>query len=416
MTVSRRRRTAVLGALPILLGALSCETGGSGTAAPAPGAAVFSLPPAQQLRAAAEATRRAGTATFVGTLALSSAAGTAVEHTTGAMDFAESRSRAEVSLEVAGAFPEDAAAALGGGREAPGPLSLATDGGDVFARGEDSAWLRFTPGAVEEFGGAVAAFSEHSASPAAPYGGTLADLVPSAVAERAPEERADGSRRYRVTVPARTAAKALPAALRPGTAERGGEQVPLTVELDGLGRITRVDADFGPLLAALRQEGLPEGVTDVRGTLELGALGEPTAYRLPGRDGAGVEDARKVLTPLREFAAGSCAAREPVLAAAPLTRASPLRTADCDAAHDLRVLARFGPGEPPAGQHPVGGAESATRCAGALARAPEEWRREARRDGAALVVAVEPPAAAARPGAAGTGGTTGGTTCVVGRV
>lgn len=365
-TVGRWR--VVLALLPTLVGAAACQTADEGRV----GEAVYGRPLAEQFHAAQQATRKAGTAAFAATLTYRSAAGEAVHTTIGSQDYAAGSARATSSLQVPADFPEPAAEFLA----EPGTTvrqTLATTGGDVYVKEDATAWLRFTPEAFNELGETTSSLSVHAAGDAAPYSGTLADLVTRTVPREDPERDGDGNHVYRVTVLPEFAAELLPWRARAtAKAGMGTEPVGMTVTLDPEGRLAEVTADLDPLL---REMDLI-GVTGLHASYTLTEFGEPYAHPMPGKDGVRVEDATKVLALTGTLKDGQCAATEAALG----TRAV-VRPVDCGKPHDMRVFAQVAVDRTVPGKTAVKSGLDYAReeCAREAAAAPKEWldsRRE----------------------------------------
>ncbi|MGW0703751.1 hypothetical protein ACWD0A_31485 [Streptomyces sp. NPDC002867] len=367
-TVGRWR--VVLALLPTLVGAAACQAGDKDRAS---GEAVYGRPLAEQFHAAQQATREAGTAAFAATLTYRSAAGDAVHTTIGSQDYAAGSARATSSLRVPADFPEPAAEFLA----KPGTTvrqTLATTGDDVYVKDKAAAaWLRFTSEAFNEFGETTSALSVHAAGDAAPYSGTLADLVTRTVPREEPERDADGNRIYRVTVLPEIAAELLPWRARAtAKAGMGTEPVAMTVTLDTEGRLAKVTADLDPLL---REMDLI-GVTGLQASYQLTAFGGPSAHPTPGEDGVRVEDATKVLAPTGTLKDGQCAATE-----AAIGTQAVVRPVDCGKPHDMRVFAQVAVDRTVPGKTAVKSGLDYAReeCEREAAAAPKEWFADSRR-------------------------------------
>ncbi|MFE7753126.1 hypothetical protein [Streptomyces sp. NPDC057428] len=365
----RRRRAMIALLLPVLIGTAGC---GAGEKAPT-GEPVYGQPLAEQFHAATDATRAAGTAAFVSTLTYGTTGGDAVQRARGTQDYERGTSRADTGLSAPSTFPKGTLELLSGA--APeGEQALATAGDDVYVRNGRSAWLKYTPEAVSRFGEATAEVAGHAAGDAAPYSGTLADLVPRAIPREAPERRADGSRVYRVTLLPEIAGELLPRHLRGAGDAWGTESVGLTVKLDAEGRLASASADLAPLLTALHDQGMLVGVKRLRAAYELTAFGEPVKDGGPS-DGARVEDAGEVLAPVATLKAGRCAAT----GGTGLGTEEIVRPVDCADRHDIRVLGQVEVDRSFPGQRDVGSGDryGKEECRRADAAAPKDWRRGA---------------------------------------
>lgn len=356
--------------LPALVGAVSCASGSTA----APGEAVYGRPTAEQFQAATEATQQAGTARFVSTLTFTTATAKVVHRTVGSQDYAARTSRAAVSLRLPRDFPESAAKLLG----EPGKAverTLVTAGDDVYFRRDASSWLRYTPAAFNELGDSTNDLAVHAAGDAAPYGGTLADLVPRTIPREEPKREADGSRVYRVTALPEMAAELLPENLPNGPGEEGSDPVELSVRLDAEGRLNEVTADLGPLLKSLHKDKILLGVTHLNASYSLSAFGEPVQHDKPGK---GVEDAEKALAPLGTLKGGQCAAFDTGLPTREVAR-----PVDCQEKHDIKVFAQVSVDRTFPGQKwsADGDRYARQQCRQAFDKAPEHWMRGNRHQG-----------------------------------
>ncbi|MFE5239322.1 MULTISPECIES: hypothetical protein [unclassified Streptomyces] len=353
--------------LPALIGAAACAAPED---RPEPGEAVYGLPLAEQFQAATDATREAGTAGFLSTLVYGAAGGDAVHEAKGSQDYGRGTSRATLSLTAGRHFPAEDLELLR--RSAPeGKQTVATAEDDVYVRNGDSAWLRYTPEAVNELGETIGVIAAHAAGDTAPYSGTLADLVPRVIPREKPERREDGSRVYRVTALPEVAAELLPRDLQSLQRDWGTEPVQLTVGLDADGRLASVTADLGPVLARLHERKVLGEVKRLRASYELSAFGEPVRAGVPG--GRPVEDAGKVLAPIGTLDDGRCAATGDT----GLGTRTVVRPVDCADRHDLRVLAQVKVDRVLPGKQDIANGDSYARveCERALAAAPEDWQR-----------------------------------------
>ncbi|WP_031083563.1 hypothetical protein [Streptomyces sp. NRRL WC-3549] len=363
------RWTAALALASVCVTTAGCDAGGPGSGA-ARGEAVYGLPLAEQFGAAVDATRAAGTAVFTATTTYTSRGGDAVERTKGSLDFTGGTSRAVVTLTVDRHFDEAAAEGIG----EPGATverTVATDGDDVYTRQDpSSSWLRYTPEAVTRLGEPCLLYTSRQGE-VAPYGGTLADLVPRVIPRTAPERRSDGSRVYRATALTDVVSELLPQNLR----ATGGAPVDLVVRLDSAGRLSEVTADLAPVLAVLhREDTLTRGLTGMKAVFRIGSYGEAAGRLGPG-EGAKTEDADKVLAELADLERGRCAATTTGLDSPAI-----VRLADCGDPHDIRVLAQTEVEE----SFPGNRADrvdvddyAEEQCRRVHADAPAAWRREA---------------------------------------
>ncbi|MGW0779452.1 hypothetical protein [Streptomyces sp. NPDC002913] len=369
MRTGRHWRATVALLLPAIVGAAGCAAEDR----PEPGEAVYGLPLAEQFQGATDATREAGTAAFVSTLVYGAAGGDAVHQAKGGQDYERGTSLVTLGLTAGRHFPADDLEFL---REAApeGKQSVATAEDDVYVRpGADSAWLRYTPEAVNGLGETTGVVAAHAAGDTAPYSGTLADLVPRVIPREKPERREDGSRVYRVTALPEVAAELLPRNLQSLQHDWGTESVRLTVRLDAEGRLASATADLGPVLARLHEQRLLREVKQLRASYELSAFGEPVKGKGPEAGGRPVEDAGKVLAPIGTLDDGRCA----TTADTGLGTTTVVRPVDCGDRHELRVLAQVKVDRVLPGKQDIANGDSYARveCERALAAAPEDWQR-----------------------------------------
>ncbi|MFF8841372.1 hypothetical protein ACF08N_01360 [Streptomyces sp. NPDC015127] len=359
-----------LALLPALIGTAACGTGGT----PEAGEAVYGRPLAEQFRAATEVTQQAGTARFVSTLTYSTPDAEAVHRTTGSQDYAGRTSDVTLTLRVPTDFPEGAAKFLGEPGKSIQQI-LATTADDVYFRRDASSWLRYTPGAFNKLGDPTSELAAHAAGEAAPYSGTLADLVPRTIPREQPKREADGSRVYQVTALQEMAAELLPPALRVAGNDWGSAPVEMTVRLNAEVRLTAVRADLGPVLESLHKHKILVGVTRLHASYSLSDFGAPLQHETPSR---GVEDAEKVLAPLGTLKGGQCAAFDTGLAARTV-----VRPVDCAHRPDIRVYAQVSVDRAFPGQKALtdGREYAREQCDEAYTDAPKHWVRDTRRPG-----------------------------------
>ncbi|MEV6326834.1 hypothetical protein [Streptomyces sp. NPDC051909] len=367
-------------ALPLLLAALAgCRSGGAAATdakAPKPtGTPVYEVRLDDQLSAASRATTAAGSSAFTWTLSYGSAKGTAVDRTTGTQDYAKDTARAERVLDIPRRFPEDAVADLGGRSGAkPVPEVYEVKGNQVDYRTRQGGWLRYSSQAsmdvVDRFAGILM-----RAGDAAPFGGTLAEVVRNADAEKQPAKGADGSRTYELSVPWQTANDALPASLADAAmySDRDG-LVSLTVVLDGQGRLTRASADYTTLLKWMHEGGVLKGVTSLKADYTLTGHGGTTVPAPTAEKSGTLEDAEKALAPLAEVKPGACASSDTGLGVS----LALVRTVPCGKDADLRVFGQVKIKET-IQENPTGVADKKARerCRSAFRSAPDAWVADA---------------------------------------
>ncbi|MFD4689493.1 hypothetical protein [Streptomyces sp. NPDC058463] len=371
LKTARHRGAAVALLLPALITMAGC-------AAPEqtdPGRTVYGLPLAEQFQAATDATRDAGTAAFLSTLTYEAAGGDAVHRAKGSQDYERGTSLAKLGFRANPRFPEQDLESLQG--SAPeGEQTVATAEDDVYVRNGDSAWLKYTPEAVNELGETTGVIAAHAAGDVAPYSGTLADIVPRVIPREKPERRADGSRVYRVTVLPEVAAEVLPRDLQSLQSDWGTDPVQLTVRLDSNGRLASADADLGPVLARLHKRMALVHVKRLHAAYELSAFGKPVKGKGPDSSGEPVVDARTALTPVATLKKGRCATTSDTGLGSTVV----VRPVDCKGKHELRVLAQVKVDRTFPGTQEDRSAEGYGRaqCERASAAAPEDWRRGGR--------------------------------------
>ncbi|WP_238441863.1 hypothetical protein [Streptomyces pratensis] len=364
-TARHWRATAVL-LLPALLGTAGCGTGDEAQA----GEAVYGKPLAEQFQAATDATRDAGTAAFLSTLTYGAAGGDAVHRAEGTQDYERGTSLAKLGFSAHRHFPEETLKFL---QEPPpeGGQAVATAEDDVYVRYGDSAWLKYTPEAVNVLGESTGVVAAHAAGDAAPYSGTLADLVPRVIPREKPERKTDGSRVYRVTALPEVAAELLPRDLQSLQGDWGADPVRLTVRLDPDGRLTSATADLGPVLARLHEQEVLVDVKRLRAEYRLSAFGKPMKGKGPDSGGRPVEDAVKVLAPVTTLKGGRCATTGDT----GLGTTVVVRPVDCSERHDLRVLAQVKVDRTYPGKQDVrnGDRDARAQCVRAHAAETGDW-------------------------------------------
>ncbi|GHA32911.1 hypothetical protein GCM10010329_65380 [Streptomyces spiroverticillatus] len=335
---AHKAAAAALG-LTLLTGtATACAPTGEGAgAAPHP---VYSARPADQLVAARKATQAAGSARFTSTLTWQHprTSRNLTDRTTGDQSFTHGVAHANRTVTVPDDFPETIAD-LYGDRPGRKRYGYAVQGSDVFYRTLTGTWLRYPSGAPQEFAQATWGFNDRAGS-LTPYGGTLADVAFASFPTAPPKTLPVGTRRYTLNADGGVAESLLPKGLalrdspEPAVAKSAPVQVPLTVDLDQDGRLTRATADLTPLLAD-RETDEDDGAEDnlsLRAELNFTHYGTRTGPPVPPGDRT--EDATRTLTLLTGLKPGACATTDTGLDGLSL-----VRPADCAAGrHDLRVL------------------------------------------------------------------------------
>ncbi|MEU2503749.1 hypothetical protein ABZ621_03460 [Streptomyces sp. NPDC007863] len=347
--MNRRRsaaRSAVLATVAaLLLGA--CTGFGGDTAAAPPAHPVFSAPPARQVFLALRHTQETGGASLRQSVTFTSGRTTAVQTVTGRVDFAGARGEASSDWRIAPGFPETARDTLLGRLAA---LETGTARGRYtvdtraihFRAGSAGYWLRYE-GDIEPHWGIDSV--SHLRGTESAVGGTLLEVLSGVRPKAGGGAVPGGGRTYRADFPLAHAYALFPEDLRnelapePLFAGSGGAPVPVTVEVDGEGRIVRARADLAAVLPTTKDSALTE-VTGLRIDLTLGDFGPPTPAVGTAPDGRVLDAARSVVS-LYEAAPGSCVDLDTGMRHRRLvTRVS------CDGRHDVRIT----------GQHELDGA------------------------------------------------------------
>ncbi|MFD3572047.1 hypothetical protein [Streptomyces sp. NPDC058667] len=357
------RTAAALAGAVLLLSA--CDSG-PGTARPAPHP-VFSEPLARQVHLALRHTQKAGGAELRQTVTFTSGEDRAVQTLTGRLDFAGSRGSAISRWHLTPDFPHAARETILGTPQGPGTGDAVgrytVDTAAIHYRaGSAGYWLRYA-GDVEPLWG-IDSIS-HLRGTEGAIGGTLLEVL-SGVRPAAQRAVPGGGRSYRADFPLTEALELFPYDLRgefvpaPLYDHLPSAPVPLTVEVDHEGRITRARADLTVLLDK-KAGGALAGVTALHADLVLGRFGAPEAGAVATPDGR-VLDAASAVTPTDEARPGECMDLDTGMRYSGLVARVP-----CAGPHDGRVLAQH----PLTGSYPgVGEArERAGRaCAGGTDR------------------------------------------------
>ncbi|MFF4246591.1 hypothetical protein ACFYY2_19290 [Streptomyces sp. NPDC001822] len=367
LKTARHRRAAAALLLPVIIGMAGCAAEDKTPA----GEAVYGRPLAEQFQAATDATRDAGTAAFSSTLTYGAAGGDAVDRTRGSLDYTRGTSFAKLGLDADRHFPAELREQLHASDPKAGEV-LVTSGEDVYLRHGASSWLKFTPRAVNELGESTGVIAAHAAGDAAPYSGTLADLVPRLIPREKPERQADGSRVYQLTALPEVASELLPRDLQSLQNDWGLDPVDVTVRLDADGRLSSATADLGPVLDRLHARGELRPVKRLHAAFALSAFGEPVKSKGPS-GGASVEDAAEVLAPVDTLKRGRCATTGDT----GLGTTAVVRPVDCAKPHDLRVFGQVKVDRRLPGNQDIENGDPFARvaCERKLAAAPEDWRR-----------------------------------------
>jgi hypothetical protein len=330
------RTTAALAAASLLLTA--CGGGGADNGKTAEAAAhpVFSEPLDRQVFLALRRTQKAGDAEFRQTVTFTSRKGKAVQTLTGRVDFTAGRGEAASSWRVPRPFPQAARETILG--EGPGRTtgdassSYTVDTQAIHYRAASAGyWLRYT-GDIKPLWG-VDSIS-HLRGTEAAVGGTLLEALGSAEATSA---TGTAGRTYRATFPLQAALDLFPYDLRtefvPASLNSTAKtpEVPVTVDVDAEGRVTRAQADLSALLRKEKDSALAD-VTAVHADLTLAGFGtsKPASAASPAER---TLDAGTVVITTYEAKTGDCMDFNTGLRHERLVARVP-----CAGAHDGRVL------------------------------------------------------------------------------
>ena len=331
------RRTARLATALTAAALLLTACTGSGGAEPA-AHPVFSAPPARQVLLALRHTQETGGAALRQTVTFTAGRTTAVRTVSGRVDFAGARGEASGGWRIAPGFPEEARDVLLGNLVAlrTGATSerYAVDSRAVHYRAGSAAyWLRYE-GDIEPLPGLDAVSVLRGTESA--VGGTLLEVLSGVRPQAGGGTRPDGGRTYRADFPLAQAVDLFPMDVReelvaaPLHASSPGAPVPVTVEVDAEGRITRARADLAAVLPTDEDSALA-GVTGLRVDLSLSAFGPPEPAVAATPDGR-VLDAGRAVVPMYEAATGDCVDLDTGMRHRRLvTRVS------CDGPHDVRI-------------------------------------------------------------------------------
>ncbi|MFE5797347.1 hypothetical protein ACFQ8C_32855 [Streptomyces sp. NPDC056503] len=304
-------RSAALAAVAALL-LSACTGSGGGAEAPPTAHPVFSAPPARQVLLALRHTQDTGGATLRQTVTFTTGRATAVQTVTGRVDFADARGEASSGWRIDAGFPRPARDTLLGSLAA---LESGADRGRYtvdtraihYRAGSAGYWLRYQ-GDIEPLRGIDAVSLLRGTESA--VGGTLLEVLSAVRPKAGGAARPDGGRTYRADFPLAQAMSLFPEDLRtefapqPLFAGSPGAPVPVTVDVDGEGRITRARADLAAVLSAEEDSALA-GVTGLRVDLTLSGFGAPRPAAGATPDGPVLDAARSVV-PLHEAAVGEC--------------------------------------------------------------------------------------------------------------
>ncbi|MFD7326607.1 hypothetical protein ACFV9D_36940 [Streptomyces sp. NPDC059875] len=299
------RTAAALAAASLSLTA--CGGGGTDAAAAHP---VFSEPLDRQVFLALRHTQQAGSAEFRQKVTFTSPDGKAVQTLTGRLDFADSRGEAASTWRVPRQFPEDARETILGalpGRDTGDATSRYTVDTEAihYRAGSAGYRLRYSGSDIKPLWG-VDSISHLRGSEAA-VGGTLLEALGSAVAT---SQSGTAGRSYRATFPLTAAFDLFPYDIRQEFAPTPlydtakSAPIPVTVDVDAEGRVTRAQADLSALLSKEKDSALA-GVTGLHADLTLGGFGasKPTAAASPAER---TLDAAEVVIATYDAKPGDC--------------------------------------------------------------------------------------------------------------
>ncbi|MFI6052743.1 hypothetical protein ACIBCO_22005 [Streptomyces violascens] len=341
-----RTRTAVAG-VTAALGALLLAACGPSTPAAKPAAPsassthpVFSKRLDARPYAALGQTKAAKNATFTQTVTFSAKGGDAVLKTTGKLDFEGGRADGSLGWSVGEGFPEGAAKALGNvdthRRRTDRAARLVIDRQNVNYRSATADyWLRYsgtTPLTGDPYGYAALAANALRGNQA-PFNGTLLEVL-GATGEAKEEALPDGGRRYRTVLVGQSVRDFLKSIVPTGglVAAVSAVRYPLTMTVDRDGRVTSAETDVSAAVAKGEQSEIA-GVQGLRIKLTLDGYGASEPGAVPAADK--VLAGGEAVVPITKTKAGGC-----VDFGTGLTDSSLVVLADCDDAHDGRIVGR----------------------------------------------------------------------------
>jgi len=328
------------------------------------------MPRHKQPSAAGDALADSGTARFTTTVTYTAAGGSAVERTTGVLDWRKDAARAERVSRVPAGFPEDIADDLGLTPGLTERQEYAVEGNEIAYRPKGGTWLRYAASDPKEFADGVGGLLGY-AGDAAPWGNTLAEVLKVSFALD-DEPLPGGGRRYRTQVDGLQAQSALPPAVD-GRVQGLAPTQTVVVDLDRRGRLVRAEADYGKLLAEQHAKGVLPGLTGLRVEFALTGHGAPVTALVPATERS--ETARTVLTAIAKVKPGACASTDTGLGHPGLVRVVP-----CGGGADLRVFGQQRIDETVRNADPEGLADrlAGERCRGDFRAAPTAWTAGAR--------------------------------------
>ncbi|MFG2866531.1 hypothetical protein [Streptomyces sp. NPDC048338] len=318
-------------------------------------------------------TQKAGGARFTQTLTFESEKGRAVQTTSGRLDFAGGTGEARVTWSVPKEYPDAAKAAMLG--STPGRTNADASGSFLVDRqairyraGSADYWLRYTVGDDGATAGSDAV--DRLLGTESPIGGTLLEGIGGAEATAGKTE--GQGRTYRAEMPATVAWELFPQDLRDeltvqGMASSRTAPLPLTVSVDGRGRIVHALVDLASTLG--RKGSALHDVTSLRMDLTLSAHG--TAAPSSAAPQGPTREANDAVLRLLAVKAGKC-----VDFGTGLREARMVVSVPCSGPHDGRVFDQLSLGK---GAFPGGDAaqkRARRACRGAYDGAPSGWTSE----------------------------------------
>ncbi|MFF9341931.1 MULTISPECIES: hypothetical protein [unclassified Streptomyces] len=358
------RSAAALAAISLPLTA--CSAGGRSDGPPAPAATathpVFGQKTDRQVFLAVRETQKAGTARFTQKLTFEGKKGSVARTMTGGLDFAGDRGRVEVAWVLPAGTPRKVRTALLGSTpaledgDASGTYLISRDR-TRYRAASSPYWLDYAPeDTADAFTGNDPL--EFLRGSEAPVGGTLLEALTAGKAS-AHREGAAGGRTYRAELSDSALPLLFPADLHahlvlPGPSAALRPPVPLTVDVDAQGRVTRARITVKD---AFREDGDLSGFTTL--TVDLALTGHGASAPSMATDGK-VLKAADTVRDIAEVEKGGCADF-----ATGQRSSRQVVTVPCAGPHDARIL----------GQHRIapGADDDATQARGQAVCGPGVW-------------------------------------------
>ncbi|GHG16747.1 hypothetical protein ACFFSH_18200 [Streptomyces filamentosus] len=341
------------GLAAVLLSLTACSAGGQDSARPGPSATadhpVFGQKTGRQVFLALRETQKAGTARFTQKLTFAGKKGDLVRTMTGSLDFAADRGSVAVTWDLPAKTSAKVRTAVLGftpsreDGETSGTYLVDRDR-TRYRAASSPYWIDYAP---EDTEGVAKSFVgedplEFLRGSEAPVGGTLLEAVGAGTATSYREGKA-GGRVYRAGLPDTTLELLFPPDLGPHLVTAGASAaqrppVPLAVEVDGQGRLTRAGITVKD---AFREDGDLTAFTTLTMDLTLTGYGSPVPSPAPGDRVLKAADVVRDIAEVREggcvdFTTGQRNSRQVV-------------TVSCGASHDARITGqhRVAPGADP---------------------------------------------------------------------